>query len=208
MLLRYDVLQSAYLSIKKENSKLIYLSPRGNLLTQSLCRDIADSAKKNDLCFLCGHYEGVDQRFVDDYVDQEISIGDYILFGGELAALVVIEGILRYIDGVIGNANSVDEESFSRFLQSEKKNHNSNAPNILLEHSQFTRSHPQNDLETVPNVLMQGNHKKIEEWKKRKQWFETFLRRSDLLKKATMTWQERMDLKEEISKHFSSHRKN
>lgn len=120
MVIRPDVVYDAFKSIKLENAKTIYLSPQGKVLSSNKVRKLS---KESHLVLLCGHYEGIDQRVLDEIVDEEISIGDYVLTGGELPAMVLIDAVSRYIEGVI-NKESVEEESFS---------------NGLLEYPQYTR---------------------------------------------------------------------
>ena len=120
MVIKPDVVYDAYLSVKSENSKVIYLSPKGKTLNQAKVKALS---KEKHIILLCGHYEGIDQRVLDEIVDEEISIGDYILTGGELPAMVLIDSVSRYIEGVI-TKESVEEESFS---------------NGLLEYPQYTR---------------------------------------------------------------------
>ena len=120
MVMKSDVVYSAYNSIKAEDAKVIYMSPQGKKLNQ---KKVEELSKENHLIILCGHYEGIDQRVLDKIVDEEISIGDYVLTGGELPAMVMIDAISRYVDGVI-SGESISEESFS---------------NGLLEYPQYTR---------------------------------------------------------------------
>ncbi|MEG1608732.1 MAG: tRNA (guanosine(37)-N1)-methyltransferase TrmD [Clostridia bacterium] len=144
--------------------KRIYMSPKGATLSQDKVLELASQEK---LLFVCGNYEGIDQRVIDLDIDEELSIGDYVLTGGELPAMVVINAVARYIDGVLGSENSTDEESFA---------------NGLLEYPQYTR--PQNfcGIE-APEVLLSGNHKKIAEWRQQKQIEITEKYRPDLLRK-------------------------
>ena len=140
----------------------IYMSPRGKVLSQSLVRDLSGY---DSLLILCGHYEGVDQRVIDMDIDMEISIGDYVLSGGEIPAMVLIDSVLRYVPDVLGNADSTVDESFSQ---------------PLLEYPQYTR--PQNFLgATVPEVLVSGNHAKIHQWRMEKALEITQKNRPDLL---------------------------
>ena len=120
MLMKPDVVDRAYESVKSEKSKVIYLSPQGRTLNQKIVKELS---KEEHLILLCGHYEGIDQRVIDKIVDKEISIGDYVLTGGEIPAMVLIDSVSRYVDGVISN-ESTDEESFS---------------NGCLEYPQYTR---------------------------------------------------------------------
>lgn len=142
----------------------IYMSPRGKTLSQQLVKELA---QKENLLILCGHYEGVDQRVIDMDIDMELSIGDYVLSGGEIPAMVLIDAVCRYVPGVLGNADATVEESFSQ---------------NLLEYPQYTR--PQNYLGlTVPDVLVSGNHKLIAEWRKEQSLLITQKNRPDLLEK-------------------------
>ncbi|NLW42038.1 MAG: tRNA (guanosine(37)-N1)-methyltransferase TrmD [Tissierellia bacterium] len=151
-------------SVQKENSYIIYLSPRGKVFTQDVAINLS---KKEHIVLICGHYEGIDQRIIDKYVDEEISIGDYILTGGELGALVLVDSISRLLPGVLGNEESSVDESFS---------------NNLLEYHQYTRPSIFEGLE-VPEVLLSGNHKEIEEYRKQEAIDITMSVRPDMLKK-------------------------
>lgn len=143
-------------------AKRIYMSPRGKVLSQSLVRDLFGY---DNLLILCGHYEGIDQRVIDMDIDMEISIGDYVLSGGEIPAMVLIDSVLRYVPDVLGNAESTIDESFSQ---------------PMLEYPQYTR--PQDFLGvTVPEVLVSGNHAKINEWRMQKALEITLKNRPDLL---------------------------
>lgn len=140
----------------------IFLSPRGQTFTQSMAKQLAQGG---DLLLLCGSYEGVDQRVIDMDIDGEISIGDYVLTSGDLAAMVVINAVSRHIPGVLGSEQSAEDESFS---------------DRLLEYPQYTR--PQDFLgATVPDVLLSGNHAQIAAWRKEQQFSITKQRRPDLL---------------------------
>ena len=162
MVIRPDVVMDSYNSVKTENSKVIYLSPQGKTLNQ---KKVEELSKCSHLILLCGHYEGIDQRVIDKIVDEEISIGDYVLTGGEIPALVLIDSISRYIDGVISK-DSVKEESFSQGM---------------LEYPQYTR--PENfEGEKVPEVLLSGHHANIEKWRKEQSFKITKSKRPDLLK--------------------------
>ncbi len=161
MVIKPDVVYDAYNSIENKNAKVIYMSPQGNILNQ---KKIEDLSKQKHLIILCGHYEGIDQRVLDKIVDEEISIGDYVLTGGELPAMVLIDSISRYIEGVI-NQESIQEESFS---------------NGLLEYPQYTRPEVFEG-EKVPEILLSGHHKNIEKWRKDKSIEITKKKRPDLL---------------------------
>ena len=158
-------------------ARRIYLGPRGRKLTTALARELA---AEDSLILLCGHYEGVDQRALDECVDEEISIGDYILTGGELAAMVLTDCVARFIPGVLGSAESPEEESFS---------------DGLLEYPQYTR--PRNlDGRTVPEVLLNGDHAKIRAWRRRESLRATLRFRPDLLETADLSPEDLKMLKE------------
>ena len=153
----------------------IYLGPRGQTLTTAKARQLA---REEELVLLCGHYEGVDQRALDLCIDEEISIGDYILTGGELAAMVLTDFVARFIPGVLGSAESPEEESFS---------------DGLLEYPQYTRPRELRGLE-VPEVLLSGDHAKIRAWRREQSLKATKRFRPDLLEKAALTDKERLML--------------
>ena len=162
MVMMPDVVYDAYSSIKdRQNAKLIYLSPQGKTLNQEKVKELS---KENHLILLCGHYEGIDQRVLDEIVDEEISIGDYVLTGGELPAMVLIDSVSRYIEGVI-NDESVEEESFS---------------SNLLEYPQYTRPEEFRG-KKVPDVLTSGHHENIKKWRAEKALEVTKKKRPDLL---------------------------
>jgi len=163
MIMKPDVVYDAYKSIKDENAKVIYMSPKGTKLTQ---KKVCELAKQEHLIILCGHYEGIDQRVIDEIVDEEISIGDYVLTGGELPAMVLIDSVSRYSNGVIAQ-ESIREESFT---------------NGMLEYPQYTRPEVFNGVK-VPEVLLSGHHENIEKWRKEKALEVTAKKRPDLLKK-------------------------
>lgn len=163
MVIRPDVVYDAYSSIKNKNAKVIYLTPQGKSLTQQKVKELS---LEDEVVLLCGHYEGIDERVLEKIVDEEISIGDYVLTGGELPAMVLIDSVSRYIEGVLNN-ESVEEESFS---------------NGLLEYPQYTRPETFMDLK-VPEVLISGHHKNIEKWRYEKSLERTKLKRPDLLEK-------------------------
>ncbi len=170
MLIKPDVVWDAYQSVKSEKSKVIYLSPQGKTLCQSKVEELA---REKHLILLCGHYEGIDQRVIDKIVDEEISIGDYVLTGGEIPAMVLIDSVSRYIEGVI-NFESTSEESFSKGL---------------LEYPQYTR--PENFLGIqVPEILKSGHHENIEKWRRKEAIKTTYIKRPELLKKAKLTDEE------------------
>jgi tRNA (guanine37-N1)-methyltransferase len=172
MVIRPDVIEKALLSIDSkelQKSHRIYLSPSGKPLNQG---KLADYAKLDVLIILCGRFEGIDQRAIEVLAFEEISIGDYILTGGEIAAQVLVEGCIRLIPGVLGQPKSLLEESFS---------------NNLLEHPHFTRPQVWKDAKKnnheVPEVLISGHHEKIKEWRHKQSVKKTKLIRPDLLNK-------------------------
>ncbi len=151
-------------SVDAKNKKCIYMSPRGRVLDQTLIEELAE---EDELVILCGHYEGVDERILKEYSMQEVSIGDYILTGGELAAMVMIDAVSRLIPGVLGSSESLSEESIY---------------SGLLEYPQYTKPRNYEGLE-VPEVLTNGNHKLIHEWQWRESLILTKERRPDLFAK-------------------------
>ena len=148
------------------STRTIYMSPSGTPLNHS---KVIELTEYDRLIILCGRYEGVDQRVIDELVDEEISIGDYVLFGGELPAMVLIEAVSRHIKGVLGNDESLSSESFS---------------NDMLEYPQYTKPREFRGLK-VPEVLFSGNHKAIEQWKIEQSLKRTKERRPDLLSKSS-----------------------
>lgn len=164
MVLKADVLANAIDSISEDNRPRLLMSPRGKPLTQERVRELAAG---DGAVIVCGRFEGVDQRVIDERNLEEVSIGDYILSGGEPAALVMLDAIIRLLPGVMGNDDSGTHESFE---------------SGLLEHPHYTR--PQTwEGKTIPDVLTSGNHKLIEEWKEEQSKLLTKERRPDLLDK-------------------------
>ena len=159
------------------SGRRIYMGPRGTTLTTAKARELA---KEEHLVLLCGHYEGVDQRALDACIDEEISIGDYILTGGELAAMVLTDAVSRFIPGVLGSGESAEEESFS---------------DGLLEYPQYTRPRELNGME-VPEILLSGDHAKIKAWRRQESLRATKQYRPDLLEKADLTDKEKKLLEE------------
>ncbi len=162
MVMMPDIVYDAYQSVRTDKAKVIYMSPQGKKLDQ---KKVEDLSKESHLIILCGHYEGIDQRVIDKIVDEEISIGDYVLTGGEIPAMVLIDSVSRYVKGVL-KEDSIKEESFS---------------NGLLEYPQYTRPEVFEG-EKVPEVLLSGNHQNIDKWRKEKSLEITKLKRPDLLK--------------------------
>ena len=163
MVIRPDVVYDAYKSVYDENAKVVYLTPQGKTLNQKMVEDLS---KEKHLILLCGHYEGIDQRVIDKIVDEEISIGDYVLTGGEIPAMVLIDSVSRYVEGVLSQ-ESIKEESFS---------------NSLLEYPQYTRPEIFEG-EKVPEVLLSGHHGNIDNWRKEQSIKITKQKRPDLLNK-------------------------
>ena len=158
-------------------ARRIYLGPRGRKLNTALARELAS---EDSLILLCGHYEGVDQRALDECIDEEISIGDYILTGGELAAMVLTDCVARFIPGVLGCSESPEEESFS---------------DGLLEYPQYTRPRDL-DGRPVPEVLLNGDHARIRAWRRRESLRATLRFRPDLLETADLSADDLKILKE------------
>jgi len=158
-------------------SKTILMSPQGQELTQDLVKDLS---QEEGLTIICGRYEGVDERVRETIVDQEISIGDYVLTGGELPAMVLVDSISRLLSGVLGDEDSSKKDSFY---------------NGLLEHPHYTRPREVNGLK-VPDVLLSGNHQLIERWRKKESLKRTLLRREDLLEDRNLSDLEKELLKE------------
>ena len=156
---------------------LIYMSPEGTVFTQQKARELAQMP---NIAILCGHYEGVDQRVIDELVDEEISIGDYVLTGGELPALVLLDSVARMLDGVLSSSECYEEES-----------HYSG----LLEYPQYTRPPVWNGRQ-VPEVLLSGDHKKIEQWRREKSIENTLKKRPDMLATAPLSKQERQQIED------------
>ena len=167
----------ASVSASLPGARRIYLGPRGRKLTTAVARELAS---EESLILLCGHYEGVDQRALDACIDEEISIGDYILTGGELAAMVLTDCVARFIPGVLGSAESTGEESFS---------------DGLLEYPQYTRPRDLNGC-LVPEVLVNGDHAKIRKWRRKESLRATMRFRPDLLASADLSPEDLKMLKE------------
>ena len=161
----YDTYKHIITTHNINNPSVIYLTPKGKVYNQSIAKHMS---LKEDIILLCGHYEGIDERIIDLIVTDEISIGDYVLTGGELPALIMIDSISRLIPGVLNQEESFEEESF-------KDN--------LLEYPQYTRPRDFEGLK-VPEVLLSGNHKKIDEWRREESIRITKERRFDLYKKS------------------------
>ena len=162
MVMKANVLEKALISCQVPKARVIYMSPQGHPWTTAEAQKMANST--DEVVLICGRYAGIDQRFIQKYVDEEISIGDYVLSGGELASLVIVESVSRFIPGVLGHAGSATADSFSI---------------AGLEAPQFTRPQVWQDL-NVPSVLTSGHHQKISEWKNLCSQLVTLKKRPDL----------------------------
>jgi tRNA (guanine37-N1)-methyltransferase len=165
MVMRADVIDNCLeKNIKNSNNELIYLSPRGELLNQNIAKQLSQA---NGVDLICGHFEGVDQRVIEERKIKEISVGDFILSGGESAAFVFLDSVIRLLPGVIGNSASLNEESFE---------------NNLLEYPQYTKPQEWKG-RAVPEVLLSGNHGKIKDWRLSQSEDITRRQRQDLWEK-------------------------
>lgn len=173
MVMKPEPLAQSVKAVKEKSpgSKAILMTPQGRVFTQKTARDMA---ALDGIIFICGRYEGIDERICADYVDDELSIGDFVLTGGELAAMVVMDAVTRLIPGVLGGEDSAEKDSFS---------------GGLLEHAHYTRP-PVFEGTEVPSVLLSGNHKEIEQWRAESSLIRTFLKRPDLLKNRMLGKQE------------------
>lgn len=164
MVMQAPPIYNAYESIKDKfvNCPVIYLTPQGKQFNQKMAEELS---KEDGLVFLCGHYEGVDERIIEEIVTHEISLGDFILTGGELPAITIIDSVSRLVDGVLGKPESFEDESFS---------------NGLLEYPHYTRPFEFRGKE-VPEVLLSGHHKNIDIWRKNQSIIRTYEKRPDLL---------------------------
>ena len=182
MVLMAEPLENAIKDIPNENLGIVInLSPQGSLLNQKKAKELS---KLHNITIICGRYEGIDERFLSQYVHDEISIGDYVLSGGEFAALTLIDTLSRFISGVIGNKKSVEQDSFSQGL---------------LKGPVFTRPETFNS-DDVPEVLISGDHNRINEWRDNQSLIRTFERRPDLLKNVKLTKKQKKLLEELSSK--------
>ena len=170
MLLKPEPLAGALDAIDAADRRVVYLSPSGTLFCEAYAEELA---REESLVLICGHYEGLDQRIIDLFVSDEISVGDYVLFSGEVAAMVIMDAVARRIEGVI-RRESLEEESFSR---------------ALLEYPQYTRPAEFRGLR-VPDVLISGNHEQIRRWRLRESLRKTWKNRPDLLRQANLSEEE------------------
>ena len=171
MLMQAEPVYLAYKDIQKKlgyRPRVVYLTPQGEVFHQTMAKELA---KEKDLVFLCGHYEGIDERVLDEIVTDYVSIGDYVLTGGELPAMVMMDSISRMVPGVLSNQESGETESFAE---------------NLLEYPQYSRPEEWHG-QKVPPVLLSGHHANIEAWRREQSILRTAKRRPDLLKKADLT---------------------
>ena len=176
MLMQAEPVYQTYKAIEEKTGKkslrVVYLSPQGKTFNQKIAEEFA---KEDDLVFLCGHYEGIDERVLEEIVTDYVSIGDYVLTGGELPAMIMVDTISRLIPGVLHNDVSAEFESFQ---------------DNLLEYPQYSRPEVWHEKQ-VPPVLMSGHHANIEKWRREQSVIRTALNRPDLLEKAELTEKER-----------------
>jgi len=166
MVMKIEPIDQALSEIRSSDSKVILMSPQGRPFSDQIARELA---LETDLIFLCGHYEGIDQRVADHLVDDEISIGDYVLTSGVLPALVITDAVVRLIPGVLGDDQSAEQDSFAEGI---------------LDHPHFTRPSEYKGWK-VPDVLLSGNHKAIAEWRKETALATTIKRRPDLIQPSS-----------------------
>lgn len=180
MVMQPQPIYDAYRSVA-DNGKphVVYMSPQGKTFTQSKARELS---KYDHVVILCGHYEGVDERVIEEIVDEEISIGDYVLTGGELPAMVLIDSVCRMVEGVLDSAETASVESHY---------------NGLLEYPQYTRP-PEFMGREVPDVLLSGHHANIEKWRREQSILRTLKKRPDLIEKAELTEKEKLWLENEL----------
>ena len=164
MLIKADVLAKSLDENIKEKEKIIYLSPKGKLFNHKYAKELSSEKSIN---LICGHFEGIDERIIESRNIEEISIGDFVLSGGEAAAFIILDAVLRFLPGVLGNENSTEEESFE---------------NGLLEYPQYTKPQIWED-KSVPDVLLSGDHAKIKDWRLSQSEAITRVRRPDLWQK-------------------------
>nr|WP_288553334.1 tRNA (guanosine(37)-N1)-methyltransferase TrmD [uncultured Mediterraneibacter sp.] len=166
--------------VKEKKLRVVYLSPQGDVFSQGMAEELA---KEEDLVLLCGHYEGIDERVLEEIVTDYVSIGDYVLTGGELPAMVMVDAISRLVPGVLHNNVSAEFESFQ---------------DNLLEYPQYSRPEEWHG-KKVPPVLMSGHHANIEKWRREQSILRTYERRPDLLEKSNLTEKEKKWLKDQIN---------
>lgn len=178
MVMQPQPIYDAYKSIEEKTGKarVLYMSPQGKKFNQKMAEEFS---KEDNLILLCGHYEGVDERIIEEIVTDEVSIGDFVLTGGELAAITIIDTVSRLVPGVLNKEESYENESFS---------------DGLLEYPQYTRP-PEFLGRTVPDVLLSGHHANIDKWRREQSIIRTYKKRPDLLSSAGLTDKEKMFVK-------------
>ena len=178
MVMQPQPIYDAYKSIEEKTGKarVLYMSPQGKKFNQKMAEEFS---KEDNLILLCGHYEGVDERIIEEIVTDEVSIGDFVLTGGELAAITIIDTVSRLVPGVLNKEESYENESFS---------------DGLLEYPQYTRP-PEFSGRTVPDVLLSGHHANIDKWRREQSIIRTYKKRPDLLSSAELTDKEKMFVK-------------
>lgn len=174
MVMKAQPIYDAYQSIaeKAQGARVVYMTPQGRPFTQRIAEELS---QEENLVFLCGHYEGIDERIIEEIVTDEISLGDFVLTGGELAAITIIDAVSRLVPGVLGKEDSFADESFS---------------DGLLEYPQYTRP-PVFHGKEVPEILLSGHHANIAKWRREQSLIRTVKKRPDLLETAELTAKER-----------------
>lgn len=190
MVMRYEPLHAAITKAKQAlgpSCKTVYLSPQGKTIKQANLKQLADT--KQPILFVAGRYEGIDERILINYIDEEWSLGDFVLSGGELAAMVYIDALARLLPGSLGHPQSAEADSFTE---------------ACLDHPQYTRP-PCVDGHKVPDVLLQGDHGAIEKWRRKQALGQTWLKRPDLLSQGSLTHADKqllIDFKHEYGSSF------
>ncbi|CAM3526935.1 tRNA (guanosine(37)-N1)-methyltransferase TrmD [Paraphotobacterium marinum] len=187
MLMMAPPLEKSLKFLKKklgDDSLVVYVSPQGKKFNNVLSKKVVNN---NKIILICGRYEGIDERFIETFVDEEWSIGDYVLTGGELASMVIIDSVTRFIPGALGDKCSVEEDSFE---------------NGLLDYPHYTKPRVYNG-KAVPDILLNGNHEKILDWRQKQSLGRTWLRRPELLENLALT-----DKQEKLLSEFIEERKN
>ena len=191
MLMKVQPLADAITAAKQqvgEDAKVIYLSPQGQVLNQQAVINMADRPEQKELILIAGRYEGIDERLIKQYVDEEWSIGDYVLSGGEMPALILIDAVARMLPDVLGDADSAQQDSFMEGL---------------LDCPHYTRPEEVNG-QIVPDILLSGDHEKIDRWRKRQALARTWLRRPDLLETLQLNDEQKKWLSEFQQEHDQS----
>ncbi|MCD8089817.1 MAG: tRNA (guanosine(37)-N1)-methyltransferase TrmD [Clostridiales bacterium] len=186
MIMQAPPVYDAYMSVREradEGARLLYMSPQGKVFNQKKAEELS---KEENIIILCGHYEGIDQRVIDELQPEEISLGDFVLTGGELGAMVVIDAVSRLVPGVLNKEESFEDESFS---------------DGLLEYPQYTR--PCDFMgRKVPDVLLSGHHENVAKWRRRQKIINTFYKRPDLLASAELSEEEKRVIEELKNKQY------